>query len=705
MAPTVGLAAQQLVTTGPDDLVQQLNASASRHRIWPWVAGATLLLALLTGAFGLVVLLLGVLITTWLVLWEKSRRTVLAFYDVTDADAEWFDRLTTSWQAAVQLGGAWRVQASGDLHHAHQRKVNAGASSLVRRSIVAFHSAPPPVLTTNIEVPTIVCGPDALLFLPDRVLVRNETSWSSVGYEALQVEASRTRFIEEGTVPADATVVDSTWRYVNKNGGPDRRFSNNRQLPVLLLGELELRTATGLWWIVTCSRTDVAADLANVLRMRRARRLPGPQISLGQAPAPAPALPATPNLTRPALGLPTSTPPTNLAKLLPVPTGLPSAAPGSTGALFTYGRIASSRAGARVPDQLFAVVDVETTGLDAQRGDRVVEIAISRIHLDGRVEDEFATIVNPDRTPGAEFVHGINEDMIRTAPRFADVAGDILARLEGCVVVAHNAAFEDQFLAAEFARLGLRPRPLPALCTLWLSRQVNTTPNHRLSTLARQAGLPMTDAHAALGDVRAVAALLPGMLARLPAPLTYQVVPASSADVADWTTGLPSRSVRLQTRAVGLRRGDDGWMASLLARLPQTAEQAEAPHAEAYLAALGAVLLDGKIVADEAHQLAALAGGAGLGAAEVRTLNATFLESLREAAFEDEVLTPAELRHLRRAATMVGAAAYFDDLTPTAERTGTIGSAVGLPATSGRQRRCGYCQQPGHYRPRCPQLI
>src|SRR5690606_24476628 len=102
--------------------------------------------------------------------------------------------------------------------------------------------------------------------------------------------------------------------------------------------------------------------------------------------------------------------------------------------------------------------------------------------------------------------------MVRNAPHFGDVAGEILARLEGAVVVAHNAVFEERFLAAELARIGVRGTSLPALCSLWLGQRTFDTPNHKLATLAQHAGIPMPDAHAALGDVRAVARLLPRML-------------------------------------------------------------------------------------------------------------------------------------------------------------------------------------------------
>jgi len=68
--------------------------------------------------------------------------------------------------------------------------------------------------------------------MPDRVFVLQNGTWGAVDYEHLKVEVGSTRFIEEEGVPHDSVVVDHTWRYVNKNGGPDRRFNNNAQLPI-----------------------------------------------------------------------------------------------------------------------------------------------------------------------------------------------------------------------------------------------------------------------------------------------------------------------------------------------------------------------------------------------------------------------------------------------------------------------------------------
>ena len=75
----------------------------------------------------------------------------------------------------------------------------------------------------------------------------------------------------------------------------------------------------------------------------------------------------------------------------------------------------------------FSVVDVETTGLFPGGHDRVIEIAVVRVRGDGAFVDEYCTLVNPERDVGPTHVHGIRTRDILEAPRFAEIAGDVLA--------------------------------------------------------------------------------------------------------------------------------------------------------------------------------------------------------------------------------------------------------------------------------------
>ena len=87
------------------------------------------------------------------------------------------------------MKGFWRINASGNVRTTYQYKVNAGASTIVARAPAKAGVDGPTALKTNIAVPTISCGKQALYFLPDQVLVRDGKRFSDASYSTLQAEA------------------------------------------------------------------------------------------------------------------------------------------------------------------------------------------------------------------------------------------------------------------------------------------------------------------------------------------------------------------------------------------------------------------------------------------------------------------------------------------------------------------------------------
>ena len=117
----------------------------------------------------------------------------------------------------------------------------------------------------------------------------------------------------------------------------------------------------------------------------------------------------------------------------------------------------------------FAVIDVETTGLDPER-ERVLELAILRADEQGRPIDQWVTRFHPGGPVRATHIHGITDADVAGAPRFADLAVQIGTALQGLVLVAHNAEFDLAFLQAEFARASLPMPQVSTYCTLQGSR-------------------------------------------------------------------------------------------------------------------------------------------------------------------------------------------------------------------------------------------
>ncbi|HEX9108054.1 MAG TPA: exonuclease domain-containing protein [Longimicrobiales bacterium] len=166
----------------------------------------------------------------------------------------------------------------------------------------------------------------------------------------------------------------------------------------------------------------------------------------------------------------------------------------------------------------YVVVDVETTGGTAKRGHRVTEVAALRCAADGRVLEEFSSLVNPERAipPFISSLTNISWEMVADAPLFGEIAPEVARMLRGRVFVAHNAAFDWRFLSWELERAtGLAPDER-VLCTVRLARKVVPEVGSRsLDALSYFFGLHNEARHRAYGDARVTAELLGRLMARL----------------------------------------------------------------------------------------------------------------------------------------------------------------------------------------------
>jgi DNA polymerase-3 subunit epsilon len=162
----------------------------------------------------------------------------------------------------------------------------------------------------------------------------------------------------------------------------------------------------------------------------------------------------------------------------------------------------------------FAVVDVETTGMRAIGHDRITEIAVVVVH-GGRREVVLDSLVNPGRPipPAICAITNITNDMVQGAPRFAEVADQVLAALAGRVFVAHNARFDWNFVSAEIQRARDLALDGPRLCTVRLARRlVRGVRSCGLDNLTQHFGFANPARHRAAGDALVTADLLQQLL-------------------------------------------------------------------------------------------------------------------------------------------------------------------------------------------------
>ena len=152
---------------------------------------------------------------------------------------------------------------------------------------------------------------------------------------------------------------------------------------------------------------------------------------------------------------------------------------------------------------MYAILDIETTGGKYDE-EGITEIAIYQ--FDGHtITDQFISLINPER-PIQDYVTkltGINNKMLRNAPKFYEIAKRIVEITEGCIIVGHNAAFDYRILQTEFRRLGYEYIKT-TLCTVELSQQlIPDKESYSLGKLVRSLGIPMSERHRASGDAMA----------------------------------------------------------------------------------------------------------------------------------------------------------------------------------------------------------
>lgn len=161
---------------------------------------------------------------------------------------------------------------------------------------------------------------------------------------------------------------------------------------------------------------------------------------------------------------------------------------------------------------MYAIVDIETTGGHAS-ANGITEIAIL-IHNGKEVTEQFRTLINPG-IPIPIYIQsltGINDDMVRSAPRFNELAKQIYDLLHDKIFVAHNVNFDFSFLHYHLATAGFHLQSRK-LCTVRLSRKIIPgLASYSLGRLCKEVGIEVVERHRAMGDAEATSKLFSMLL-------------------------------------------------------------------------------------------------------------------------------------------------------------------------------------------------
>lgn len=254
------------------ELVEELNRKRQMIMLMPFIIGlgsvALACTIYLDLSYVLPIFMVFVIAVMFASYRDIIKKTSVIMYDIEDDFKENYNKLIKSFEEMMDVDCCWHMEAEGRVHN---RKYHAGASSVIKRNPTELSFTSPPFVKTNIQVPSIPAGEQTLYFFPDRVLVFHPNGVEDVSYENLEVKLSPTRFVEGGSVPKDTKIIDYTWEYVNKQGGPDRRFKNNRKIPVVCYEDLCLFSKTGMNECISLSKAGAASNF--VLALKRFRKV------------------------------------------------------------------------------------------------------------------------------------------------------------------------------------------------------------------------------------------------------------------------------------------------------------------------------------------------------------------------------------------------------------------------------------------------
>ena len=182
-------------------------------------------------------------------------------YSFDEYYQDYYNLLNLTLEEITKNDKVWAIESE---HSVDDRRYNAGAGSSVKRQAVKLEQKCPQYLKMNITPYYLSFKNNSFYFLPDRILLETAKQIKDIKYSELKLNFNKQRFIEDEKVPKDALIVDRTWKYVNKNGTPDRRFSNNYQIPICSYSTVNFYSESGLDIMLHLSNNN-SADIVQVM--------------------------------------------------------------------------------------------------------------------------------------------------------------------------------------------------------------------------------------------------------------------------------------------------------------------------------------------------------------------------------------------------------------------------------------------------------
>lgn len=233
---------------------QEFLDGISNYKRWDLIANILICTVLLSSTpFFILTTLCGVVLKFFVLL----KLPISLEYDFNDGMASKYETMKKNWLNLNSSSKLWQVLTNTSLSSLNDQKRNAGASGLITRQPIKIYAKTPRFIKSNTTFLFLKLKKEKLYFMPDKILIIQGKKVGAISYKDLDISGRDYRFIETEKVPKDSEVIEYTWKKVNKDGSPDKRFQGNSQVPVCKYGLITITANTGMDIRICCSNNNL----------------------------------------------------------------------------------------------------------------------------------------------------------------------------------------------------------------------------------------------------------------------------------------------------------------------------------------------------------------------------------------------------------------------------------------------------------------
>ena len=174
-----------------------------------------------------------------------------------------FSNIQATFEAMSKCSRIWSIVDSKKIS---DTKNNAGSNVGISRQKIKLKKKNPPYIKSSITPLCIPLGKNVIYFYPNHVLIASKNKILVKNYLIVTSVFDKIKYVEDESVPKDANIVGTTWQYVNKNGNRDKRYKDNKELPIVEYAQIEFKSMFSTLGEIQVSRINVAESFCDAIK-------------------------------------------------------------------------------------------------------------------------------------------------------------------------------------------------------------------------------------------------------------------------------------------------------------------------------------------------------------------------------------------------------------------------------------------------------